>query len=116
MIILPAQIESIASRKDKTVRITLGTQELSPAQAAEIFQLNQKFCYTAIKEELFTTTEADEINALKTDLDTEKTPSQRLRGILYVNYQQKAEGYKDFATYYQAKMEKICEHFKSKLD
>jgi isopentenyldiphosphate isomerase len=116
MIILPAQIESIASRKDKTVRITLGTQELTPAQAAEIFQLNQKFCYTAIKEEMFTTTEADEINALKTDLDTEKTPSQRLRGILYVNYQQTPEGYKDFITYYQAKMDKICEHFKSKLE
>lgn len=116
MIILPTQIEGISSRKDKTVKIMLGTQELSPEQAAQLFHLNQKFCYTAIKEELFTTTEADEINALKTDLDTEKTPSQRLRGILYVNYQQKAEGYKDFATYYQAKMEQICNHFKSKLD
>ena len=42
MILLPAQIESIASRKDKTVRITIGTQELTPAQAAELFQLNQK--------------------------------------------------------------------------
>jgi hypothetical protein len=65
---------------------------------------------------MFSTTEADEINQLKTDLDTEKTPSQRLRGILYVNYQQIPEGYKDFATYYQAKMEKICDHFKSKLE
>lgn len=116
MILLPAQIESIASRKDKTVKITLGTQELSPAQAAEIFQLNQKFCYTAIKEETFQANEIDAIDSLKTDLESEKTPSQRLRGILYVNYQQKPEGYKDFTTYYQAKMERICEHYKSKLD
>jgi len=116
MILLPAQIESIASRKDKTVKITLGTQELTPAQAAEIFQLNQKFCYTAIKEESFKSDEVDAIENLKTDMESEKTPSQRLRAILYVNYQQKPEGYKDYATYYQAKMEKICDHFKSKLD
>lgn len=116
MIILPGQIEGITTRKDKTVKITLATQELTPAQAAEIFQLNQKFCYTAIKEENFQADEVDAIENLKTDLESEKTPSQRLRAILYVNYQQKAEGYKDFATYYQAKMEKICEHFKSKLD
>jgi isopentenyldiphosphate isomerase len=116
MILLPAQIESIASRKDKTVRITIGTQELTPAQAAELFQLNQKFCYAAIKEESFQASEVDAIENLKTDLETEKTPSQRLRAILYINYQQKPDGYKDFATYYQAKMEKICEHFKSKLE
>jgi isopentenyldiphosphate isomerase len=116
MILLPSQIESIASRKDKTVKVTLGTQELTPQQAAQVFQLNQKFCYVAIKEENFMAEEIDAIENLKTDLETEKTPSQRLRGILYVNYQQKPEGYKDFATYYQAKMERICDHFKSKLD
>lgn len=116
MILLPSQIESIASRKDKTVKVTLGTQELTPQQAAQVFQLNQKFCYVAIKEETFQADEVEAIDNLKTDLETEKTPSQRLRGILYVNYQQKPEGYKDFATYYQAKMERICDHFKSKLD
>lgn len=116
MILLPAQIEGISSRKDKTVKIILGTQELTPVEAAQLFQLNQKFCYTAIKEESFQADEVDAIENLKTDLETEKTPSQRLRAILYVNYQQKNDGYKDFATYYQAKMEKICEHFKSKLD
>lgn len=116
MILLPAQIETITTRKDKTVKITLGTQELTPAQAAEIFQLNQKFCYTAIKEETFQADEVDAIESLKTDLESEKTPSQRLRAILYVNYQQKPEGYKDFTTYYQAKMERICEHYKSKLE
>ncbi len=116
MIILAGQIEGISSRKDKTVRITLGTQELTPAQAAEIFQLNQKFCYTAIKEESFQADEVDAIENLKTDLESEKTPSQRLRAILFVTYMQKADGYKDFATYYQAKMEQICNHFKSKLD
>lgn len=116
MIILAAQIEGLASRKDKTIKVTFGTQELSPVDAAQVFQLNQKFCYIAIKEENFQQDEIDDVESLKTDLETNKTPSQRLRGILYINYQQNNEGYKDFTTYYIAKMEVLCEHFKSKLD
>ncbi|CAB4122045.1 hypothetical protein UFOVP19_44 [uncultured Caudovirales phage] len=116
MIILPAQIEGLASRKDKTIKITFGTQELSPADAAEVFQLNQKFCYIGIKEELFQQDDIDTIQDIKADLELNKTPSQRLRGILYINYQQENEGYKDFTTYYISKMDKLCEHFKSKLD
>lgn len=116
MIILAAQIEGLASRKDKTIKVTFGTQELAPVEAAQVFQLNQKFCYIAIKEEYFQQDEIDDVESLKTDLETNKTPSQRLRGILYINYQQNNEGYKDFTTYYIAKMEVLCEHFKSKLD
>lgn len=116
MIILPAQIEGLTSRKDKTIKVTFGTQELSPNDAAQIFQLNQRFCYIAIKEELFQQDELDNIDSIKTNLEANKTPSQRLRGILYVSYQQDNEGFKDFMSYYVSKMDKLCEHFKSKLD
>lgn len=116
MIILPAQIEGLTSRKDKTIKVTFGTQELSPVDAAQVFTLNQRFCYIAIKEETFQQDELDSLDSIKTDLESNKTPSQRLRGILYINYQQDNEGYKDFTTYYISKMDKLCEHFKSKLD
>jgi hypothetical protein len=116
MIILPAQIEGLTSRKDKTIKVTFGTQELAPSDLAQVFQLNQRFCYIAIKEELFQQEELETIESVKTDLESNKTPSQRLRGILYINYQQDNEGYKDFMTYYLGKMDKLCEHFKSKLD
>ena len=116
MILLPAQVESITTRKDKSVKITIGTQELTPADAAKIFYLNQQFCYLAIKPEPFTREEIGSIDSLKTDLNTAKTPSQRLRGILYLNYQQDNKGYKDFTTYYSSELDKICEHYKTKLD
>ena len=116
MIILPAQIEGLTSRKDKTIKVTFGTQEMSPNDAAQVFQLNQRFCYIAIKEEPFQHDELNNIDSIKTDLEINKTPSQRLRGILYVSYQQDNEGFKDFMTYYVSKMDKLCEHFKSKLD
>lgn len=116
MILLPAQIEGLTSRKDKTVRVTFGTQELSPADFGLLWQLNQKFCYIGIKEEIFRAEEVEAIENLKTEFEGQKTPSQRLRAVLFVNYEQNNEGYKDFTTYYAAKMEKICEHFKSKLE
>ena len=116
MIILSSQVESIASRKDKTIKLTLATQELSPKDAASLFQLNQQFCYLAIKEEPFSKEEQDVVENLKADPDTFKTPSQRLRGILYRTYEQDNEGYKDFNTYYLSVMDRICQHYKNKID
>lgn len=116
MIILPGQIESIASRKDKTVKLTIGTQELSPSQAAELFILNQSFCYFAVKPENFTKEESDDINNLKTELDGGKTPSQRLRSVLYLNYLQDPKGFNDFGNFYLSEIEKIIDHFKRKLE
>ena len=116
MIKLSGIIESIATRKDKTIKLSIGTQELTPTEAADIFQLNQQFCYFAIKPEPFTKVEQDLINSLKTEFDNIKSPSQRLRSILFINYEQDSQGYKDFNSYYQYQMEKICEHYKSKLE
>ena len=116
MILLSGQIEGLSTRKDKTIRLTIGTQELTPSQSAEVFGLNQQFCYFGIKVEPFTRDESDAIDSLKSDLDTIKTPSQRLRAILYRNYEQDNQGYKDFNSYYLYQMEKICEHYKGKLD
>ena len=116
MITIAAQIEGISSRKDKTVKLTIGTQELNPSQAAELFNLSQQFCYVGIKSETSTKDESELLDNLKTELDTTKSPSQRLRGVLFLNYQQDSKGYKDFSTYYQSEMDKITEHYKNKLD
>lgn len=116
MILIGGQIENISSRKDKTIKLTIGTQELAPNQFGQIFELHQQFCYLGIKKEPFTKDESDVLESLKADFSNAKTPSQRLRGILYLNFQQNNEGYIDFNSYYIAKMELICEHYKSKLD
>lgn len=115
MIVVGGIIESISSRKDKTSKLIVGTQELTPDQAGQIYGLTQSFVYLAIKPELFSRDELTDVSELKTDFDNIKTPSQRLRNILFVNYQQNPEGFQSFATYYQSKMDQICEHFKSKL-
>lgn len=116
MIKLAGQIESLSTRKDKTLKVTIGSQELTPNESAELFKLNQQFCYIGIKPEPFTNEESDLIDSLKTDFDNIKSPSQKLRAILFINYQQNNEGFKDFNSYYLFIMNKISEHYKSKLN
>jgi sugar diacid utilization regulator len=115
MILIAGQIESISTRRDKTLKVTIGTQELSPNQASDIFVLNQRFAYIGLKEEPFTQSEEVLIAGLKSEIN-QKTPSQRLRSILYKLYEQDNKGYKDFGTFYASEMERIIEHFKSKID
>lgn len=116
MITIPAQIEGVTTRKDKTLKVTIGTQELSTAQTAELISLNQNLCYVAIKPEYFAQSELDKIEELKTDFDNQKTYSQRLRAVLFLNWQQNNEGFKEFLGYYISKMELIINNFKTKLD
>jgi len=117
MIILPAQIESIKSRKDKTTAIVIGTNELTPATAGQLFSLQNSFVYCAIKEEEFATNERDILNDLKADFEIErKSNGQRLRNILYKLWETDKEGFLTFTKYYDHKMEQLINHFKSKLE
>jgi len=117
MILVPAQLEAVTTRKDKTLKLTFGTNEITPVQASELFTTANKFGYLLFKEESFSRDEIEMVESLKTDLeDTMKKPSQRLRGVLYRNYEMNNEGFNTFAKYYDSKMEQLILHFKSKLD
>lgn len=115
MILICGQIETISTRKDKTIKLTIGSQELRPNELTDVFKLNQQLCYIGIKPEPFTKDESDTIESLKTDFENVKTPAQRLRAILYRNFEQDNKGYKDFTTYYIGEMDRLCEHYKNKL-
>ena len=117
MIVLAAQLESVSTRKDKTVKLTFGSQELAPQEAGNIMSLANSFCFLAIKPETFTVTEKEILTQIKADqmTNTAKTPSQRLRGVLYVLFTQNNEGFDKFDAFYIFKLEQMIEHFKSKL-
>lgn len=114
-VIIPAYVENITTRKDKTIKITLGTQEISPSNAGELFRLLNQLavCYISPKE--ISQKEIDQVDKLDAEMGG-KTQSQRLRNVLYKLYEQNAEGFKDFNGYYYSKTEKIIEHYKEKID
>lgn len=117
LLIIPAIYQGGRDQSDRTVKICFVTNEITPSQAAELRMCVQNFVYLAIKLEPFTKEEVDMITDLKSTIDdVGKTPSQRLRGVLYRLWELNNEGYRDFNLYYNFKMEGFINHLKAKLD
>lgn len=117
MILIPAMLSSFRSLKDKTIKIEFETNELNPEQLAEIGLHNQSFGYLAFKKDEFRTEQIQVLDELKAGYeDKTKTPSKRLRDVLFIAWKQQPEGYHEYEDYYRYKMEKFINHVKSKLD
>ena len=119
MIILKSQIEGIQSRKDNTIKVILGTQELKPSDGGKLLALNNKLCSIGIAPNDLT---PDEIKTLQEsklsieDVPNGKSLSQRLRGALYVYFTQNDTGFNEFNDFYSDYMEKKINQVKSKLE
>lgn len=104
----------IKTMADKGVRVMLDTQELSPEQMAGLFSLKGEFgnFYFAtghVKAEELT------IPDYKPEFKGDKTPSQRLRAVLYLLWKQAGEK-GDKEDHYRSKMESIIEQLKERLE
>ena len=116
MIILDAQVEAIATRKDKTVKITLGTQEMR--DVGELFQLQNQLVSVGIATNELTDDQIEVLRNSKFDLEiipTGKSPSQRLRGVLFRIWENDNGGFEQFENFYTNKLETIISHFKNQL-
>jgi hypothetical protein len=119
LLTIPCAIESVATRKDKTIRVVIGTQELSPAQMTELMsQWIGGIGVMAFKGEQFNYNDEEMLNAIKIDAAElgGKTPSQRLRSSLYVLFEHNNEGHQDFNSYYQSMMERFIDMVKKRID
>lgn len=118
MIILNAQVETIQSRKDNTLKVVLGTQEIT--EGGKLFPLQNRLCTVGISpNEDLTKEDIELLESSKLgidDLPGTKSQSQRLRNVLFVYWQQADGGYSDFNLYYQNRMDKIINNIKAKLE
>lgn len=113
-VITSGQIGKISSMADKTIRVQIDLQELDPEQLSRLFGFLNTYIKIYISNENITDDEIDIIDAEEIDHES-KSPSQRLRNVLYRLWEQDKRGYDDFNLYYQFMMRQITEHYKSKL-
>lgn len=68
-ILLASIIENISTRQDGTIKVTLGTQEMSQGKAGELFALNRKLAavYISPKEKI-DQKEIDQVDAVDVDM------------------------------------------------
>jgi len=117
MIVIPAILESFRSLKDKTLSINFSTNEPTPEQIQSIALNSQKYGYLVFSGNQLTSEQLEEIDKAKNDLyDSAKTPSKRLRNVLFVWYEQDNKGFKTFEDFYLHHMEKVINNVKNKLD
>lgn len=117
MKVIAATIDGLRSRKDRTWSVTLGTQELTPEDSAELMRISGKLCFVGFKIDPFTNAEEKVLESLEgsPDLNT-KSLSERLRNVLYVWHQQSPQGFKEFKDFYEHYMNKYIDNIKSKLE
>jgi hypothetical protein len=116
MNIVTGIVEHIASRRDNTLKMVIGLQEMHSSKAGELFALQNRLSLIAFKGAEFKDNEIEALESI--DLDIEevvKSPSKRLRNVFYRLWEQNNEGYTDFNMYYIGKMDMLIEHYKGKL-
>lgn len=111
--LLPVQLNPISRRKDKSVKLSFETRELTPEETLTLMAMEGEEGWILfssnqdIKEE--------EIPDANADLG-QKTQSTRIRSCLYKLFMQDVNEKKylgTFENYYKDKTEKIIEHYKS---
>jgi len=112
-ITLPVLVTGLATKVDGSIKITLETRELPAQEAANLFALRNLESWAVLSPN-----ELKEINLPKEKADPSlgtKTPSQRLRNVLYVYWTQHGKQ-GNFEEYYRIQLEKIIEQLKDRLE
>lgn len=111
---LPAILNPISRRKDKSVKISFETRELQSDELITLMALEgveMWLCLAPNQEEI-------EVPDQKAEVE-EKSSAQRMRSVLFILYKQDVENKKFvglFQTYYAEKMEKLIQLLKDKID
>lgn len=113
-----ATLERVSSLQDKTLKIVFATNEMTGEEAGKLFSLQSKALKVLVTDDNIidkATIEAIETADMVAESDT-KSPSQRLRGVMFRNWEQMSKGHKTFDAYYRSEMELLINHFKQKLE
>ena len=107
-------ITRFSSRVDGSLSFSCSTPELNSLEKVAFMELQGKNCRAVIEP-------VDYVPESKLTVQSEvgvKSPSERLRSILFCYYKQETEGQPEaetFNQFYETHMNKICEYAKGKL-
>jgi hypothetical protein len=107
----PVILTGASTRADGSLGLRFSTPELASAEKVafmELQNLNLKMLLQPADGEPV------ELKEVRGQFDS-KTPSQRLRGALFVLWTQAAKGQGEFEDFYRREMEKLIEDVKGKL-
>lgn len=107
----PAILTRASVTKDGGLSLGFHTNELSVEDKVIALSYFQKFGWILFKESEFEEKDIPQVDAT----DESKSPSQRLRAVLFILWKQEGEK-GDFEVFYRANMEKAINRVKRFLD
>ena len=90
-IILKAQVESVSTRKDRTIKLSFSTQELKGADAAALLDLQNELVTLGINPKGLDSNEIQLLKDARFGIDnvpSGKSEAQMLRAVIYLNWKQ----------------------------
>jgi len=115
-IVFDATLEGLSTRMDDTIKVVIGTQEVTAEQGLALLKLRGKFCKVMLSDTAIEQKEIDAVDSLPIkDESNSKSNSQRLRSVLFINWQQSKQT-TNFDDYYNSEMNRIIDHYKAKLN
>ena len=126
-VVFEGGIDKVSTLADGSLRVYLGTPELSNETMVNLFGLIKKPGYILISTNTVNQEQIVAVEKATTNAEfSEKTPSQRMRGVMYklwektqpktLNGDSGEMEYVEFDLFYKRQMNKIIDHFKTKLD
>ena len=125
-IVFEGGVDNIRTLADNSLRVSLGTPELSPETVGNLYSILKHRGFVVLSTQPISQKQIDAVEAASIDMEFDtKTPAQRMRGVLYRLWEQTSpkekneEGttqYVEFELFYKRKMNEIINHLKSKLD
>lgn len=101
-------ISGIRTLADRTIRLTVDCQEMPAESEAELFKLRNNPGWFAFKE--------SQIEAIELPRETvefnQKSPSERLRNVIFVYHQKRGGKPEDFELFRTQQMERIIQQYK----
>lgn len=112
----PAQISKIETMSDGGVRVVVDTQEITdPDELKKLFSVKKgAIGYFLFKADAISQSDIPEEDA-GTDEGKDKSPSQRLRAVLFVYWKEVKGGKGDFNAFYRNILDQLIEVYKEKL-
>ena len=107
----PAILTSLSYTNDGGLRMGFSTNELSEEDKIIAGKYHQQFGWLVFRPNQFSLTDLPKEQAE----DKQKTPSKRLRAVLFVLWQQEGSN-GDFEVFYREKMDKLINYVKDKID
>ena len=109
-----ASIDEVKRNKDRTLRIKLDTQELSPEESAHIFSLQDLQIWVAMAE-IEIKKQDIQIPDIIPEFKGEKSPAETMKAVIYRIWEQRTDKKQTFPDFYKSYMFKLIEGLKQKL-